>query len=130
LVGKEGLEFFEKMQAETPFETRAIGLRGRLMDDIMVSSISKYNVKQIVNAACGVDTIAWRIAFQPDVTYFELDFPEMLQWKQAHLKDEKVKCNYKAVEADLRDPGWPQKLIDAGFDGKSFLSIISLLYIM
>jgi len=95
---------------------RMFSLRAKVMDEVMISAPEKFNIKQIVNAACGVDTVAWRIPFPPDVTYFELDFPEMLEWKSSRLKDEKLQCNYKAVGIDLRDPQWPNKLVAAGFD--------------
>jgi len=116
LIGKEILDIHAKVHSAQVMPNRMFSLRAKVMDEIMISAPEKFNIKQIVNAACGVDTVAWRIRFPSDVTYFELDFPEMLEWKSNRLKDEKVQCNYKAVGIDLRDPQWPNKLVEAGFD--------------
>jgi len=119
LAGKEGIEMMNETTRDNiigPIKSRIMGIRGRFVDDLIKEAFINYNITQVVNAACGVDTVAWRIKFPDNVTYFEMDFPEILEWKQSILKNEKPLCKYKSVSVDLRSPDWSYKLIDAGFD--------------
>ena len=61
-----------------------------------------------------------------NVTYYELDFPEIMNYKISKLPPSQAKCNYKPISIDLRDSSWPQKLLENGFDSTQ-LSTLKLI---
>ncbi len=90
-------------------------LRTRYFDDQLLSSAQP----QIVIMAAGLDTRASRLRLPPGTTLFELDLPELVEFKEDALHDlnARSRCDRVVVPCDLRDD-WPSALIQAGFDPK------------
>ena len=97
---------------------RGIAVRARYTEELIKKLTTENNITQIVNAAAGLDTYAWRINLPNNIKYFEIDYQDILQWKIDQLKDEKLKLNMKPVFADLSSDDWSFKLMDAGFDSE------------
>eukprot|EP00727_Mastigamoeba_balamuthi_P000892 m51a1_g1080 hypothetical protein (712) ;mRNA; f:19822-22443 len=55
---------------------------------------------QLVIVAAGMDTRAWRLRFEPRDSVYELDYP-----------------HHVLLGCDLTEPGWPEQLARAGYDG-------------
>jgi O-methyltransferase involved in polyketide biosynthesis len=73
-------------------------------------------VLRTLSLACGLDTYAWRIPMPSNVTYYEIDFPEVMQYKLSTLASATIVSNYRPISADLRDDSWYQTLVEFGFD--------------
>jgi methyltransferase (TIGR00027 family) len=88
-------------------------LRTRYFDDQLLSSAHP----QVVIMAAGLDTRAFRLQWPPGTTLFELDLPELLEFKEDALDDlgAHPACERVVVPCDLRDD-WATALIRAGFD--------------
>jgi methyltransferase (TIGR00027 family) len=63
---------------------------------------------------------------------FEIDFPNVIQYKERILKKEKPLCALKRLSTDLSQPDWSSKLIKAGFscDIPTFWVLEGLSYYM
>lgn len=74
-------------------------------------------VRQVVILAAGLDSRAYRLSWPDGTTIFELDRPEVLDFKREVLTDEgaRPRAERREVAVDLRDD-WPQALRDNGFD--------------
>jgi len=72
---------------------------------------------QIVLLGAGLDTRAYR--FKPfhknKHTIFEIDFPEVIQYKNEILKNEKPFCNLVRLSTDLSKPQWISSLLKIKF---------------
>ncbi|WP_439661612.1 SAM-dependent methyltransferase [Lentzea sp. HUAS TT2] len=90
-------------------------LRTRYFDDELLASASP----QVVLMAAGLDTRAFRLQWPPGTTLFELDLPELVEFKEDALRDRLAQptCDRVVVPCDLRDD-WATALIRAGFDPK------------
>jgi methyltransferase (TIGR00027 family) len=88
-------------------------LRTRYFDDQLLSPAHP----QVVIMAAGLDTRAFRLQWPPGTTLFELDLPELLEFKEDALDDlgARPACERVVVPCDLRDD-WATALIRAGFD--------------
>lgn len=88
-------------------------LRTRYFDDQLLSSARP----QVVIMAAGLDTRAFRLPWPPGTTLFELDLPELVEFKEDALHDlhARPSCERIPVPCDLRDD-WASALIRAGFD--------------
>lgn len=74
-------------------------------------------VRQVVILAAGLDSRAWRLPWPDGTTVYELDQPQVLDFKAATLRDKGAEptCELVNVPVDLRHD-WPSALQRAGFD--------------
>ena len=72
----------------------------------------------MVILAAGLDSRAYRLPWPDGTTIFELDRPQVLDFKREVLAEQGAKPNAerREVAIDLRED-WPQALRDSGFDG-------------
>ena len=91
-------------------------LRTRYFDDHLLGSPQP----QVVITAAGLDTRAFRLRWPPGTRLFEVDLPELLEFKEddsdRHLRA-RPSCDRVVVPCDLRED-WSAALIRAGFDPK------------
>ena len=73
--------------------------------------------RQVVILAAGLDSRAYRLAWPDGTTIFELDRPQVLDFKREVLTGHgaQPRAERREVAIDLRDD-WPQALRDNGFD--------------
>lgn len=77
-------------------------------------------IRQIVILASGLDSRAYRLDWPAGTTVFEIDQPQVLQFKSETLADNGVtpSADRRAVAIDLRQD-WPAALREAGFDASA-----------
>lgn len=104
-------EAFQRVDQQLTSQDQAyVAVRTRFFDDLL----SHANGSQVVLLASGLDTRAYRYPWQPDATIYELDYPEVLSYKAALLRDTKPSCNHYLIPADLTQP-WKENLLEAGY---------------
>ncbi|MGA9491939.1 MAG: class I SAM-dependent methyltransferase [Mycobacterium sp.] len=92
------------------------GARTRYFDDYFRQAADA-GVRQVVILAAGLDSRAYRLPWPDETTIFELDQPQVLDFKREVLTEQGAEPNAerREVAVDLRDD-WPHALRDAGFD--------------
>lgn len=90
-------------------------VRTRFYDDYLLAATAA-GCEQVVLLAAGLDTRAFRLSWPHRVRVFELDLPEVLEFKQQVLAGQSATpvCERIAIPADLRED-WSGKLLAAGF---------------
>ena len=90
--------------------------RTRYFDDYFRQAADA-GVRQIVLVAAGLDSRAYRLPWPDGTTIYELDQPQVLDFKREVLVEQGATPNADRheVAVDLRDD-WPQALRDSGFD--------------
>ncbi|MBO0866323.1 MAG: class I SAM-dependent methyltransferase, partial [Mycobacterium sp.] len=92
------------------------GARTRYFDNYFRKAADA-GVRQVVILAAGLDSRAYRLTWPDGTTIFELDQPEVLDFKREVLAGQGAQPNAerREVAVDLRED-WPQALRDSGFD--------------
>jgi methyltransferase (TIGR00027 family) len=93
-----------------------ITVRTRFFDDFFLQATGS-GIRQAVILASGLDTRAYRLPWPAGTRVFEIDQPEVIQFKTqtlARLGAEPTAQRH-TVAIDLRDD-WPSALVEAGFD--------------
>lgn len=82
--------------------------------------------RQVVILAAGLDSRAYRLPWPDGTTVFELDQPQVLDFKREVLAEHGVqpRAQRREIAVDLRDD-WPQALQDNGFDPTQFSAWIA-----
>jgi methyltransferase (TIGR00027 family) len=78
---------------------------------------TKDGIRQAVILASGLDARAYRLAWPADMTVFEIDQPEVIEFKTSTLAGlgAAPQTDLRTVAIDLRQD-WPTALLDAGLD--------------
>jgi methyltransferase (TIGR00027 family) len=130
LVRAVGLDFFVKMidgdldlsllPNASPDRTQAIvdgmGIRTKYFDDYLLTGVQA-GVRQVVILASGLDSRAYRLPWPDGTTVYELDQPQVIEFKTRTLADlgAEPTANRRTVPIDLR-ADWPAALRAAGLD--------------
>ncbi|MFF2353403.1 SAM-dependent methyltransferase [Kitasatospora sp. NPDC058115] len=89
-------------------------LRTRFYDDRLLAA----GADQVVLLAAGLDTRAHRLDWPAGTRVFELDLGPVLAFKERVLDGlgAEPRTARTVLPADLLEPHWPARLVDAGFD--------------
>jgi methyltransferase (TIGR00027 family) len=92
------------------------GARTRYFDEYFRRA-AEAGVRQVVILAAGLDSRAYRLSWSDGTTIFELDRPQVLDFKREVLSGQgaQPRAQRREVSVDLRED-WPQALRDNGFD--------------
>ncbi|QLL07979.1 class I SAM-dependent methyltransferase [Mycobacterium vicinigordonae] len=82
--------------------------------------------RQVVILAAGLDSRAYRLPWPDGTTIFELDQPQVLEFKRRVLAEHGVqpRAERREIAVDLRDD-WSQALRESGFDPTQFSAWIA-----
>jgi methyltransferase (TIGR00027 family) len=85
--------------------------------DAFLLNATTAGARQVVNLASGLDTRSYRLSWPPGTVVFEIDQPEVLDFKTATLAglNAEPTTDLRLVPIDLRQD-WPAALRQAGFD--------------
>ncbi|OBJ48821.1 class I SAM-dependent methyltransferase [Mycobacterium asiaticum] len=129
LVRAVGIDTFVKLlegeigDTDDPLLTRRamkeqITVRTRFFDDFFVEA-AEAGVRQVVILASGLDTRAYRLPWRAGTVVYEIDQPDVIEFKTRTLADlgAEPAAKRRTVAIDLRDD-WPSALKATGFDAQ------------
>jgi methyltransferase (TIGR00027 family) len=78
-------------------------VRTKLIDDFVLSSLAE-GCDCVINLAAGLDSRPYRMPLPPELPWFEVDFPAMVEEKQRLMADAQPVCRLARRGLDLLDP--------------------------
>jgi len=114
LAGEDGQEWAEHRSGD---DGVSIAIRTRFFDDFLQRVTGEHAIRQVVLMAAGMDTRAFRLSWPEKTRFFELDQPQVLQYKEQILRSvgALLASERHAIEVDLTGDPWSEALITAGF---------------
>lgn len=99
--------------AEQFYEGRTLAVKAV---DEHIREVAASDCPQIVLLGSGLDTRAFRLDLPPETAFFEVDLPELFDFKEPVLAAHRARpvCTRRAVAADLRGD-WERVLLEQGF---------------
>ncbi len=134
LAGPDGFAWLERMESAARSDGPGLYpvIRTRFFDDFLLDACRGLGVRQVVLAAAGLDTRAFRLDWPPRVYLYEMDLPEVLDAKEEVIEaaGAKASCERRTVRVDLREATWPEALLASGYQPErpSVWLIEGLLY--
>jgi methyltransferase (TIGR00027 family) len=134
LAGPEGFAWLERMEAAARSDAPGLYpvIRTRFFDDFVLDACRRLGVRQVVLAAAGMDTRAFRLDWPSRTRLYELDLPEVLDAKEGVIENAgaKATCERHTVGVDLREATWSEALVATGYqpERQSVWLIEGLLY--
>jgi methyltransferase (TIGR00027 family) len=128
LVRAVGVDFFTRLASGdldfgevggavgSGWMTEFFAVRTRFLDDVLAEA-GQAGIRQIVIVASGLDSRAYRLRWPTDTVVYELDRPEVVEFKSSTLAKlgAQPTTHVRTVGVDLRR-GWSTALQAAGFD--------------
>src|SRR5579863_1720192 len=79
----------------------AIGVRSRFIDELLLEALASRPIATVLSVGCGLDTRPWRLELKPDLRWIEVDFADMLDYKDGLMSAETPRCCRERITADL-----------------------------
>ncbi len=78
-------------------------VRTAVMDELILRAIERDGVATVLNLAAGLDTRPYRLPLARSLRWIEVDFPDVIAYKQEHLKGERPAAALEHAGIDLTD---------------------------
>ena len=111
LAGEKGMALAGTVSIGKEFMTYGVGMRARLIDELLTRATREHDVDTVMNLGAGLDTRPWRLELPNNLHWIEVDFPAILDYKSGVLADEKPRCRVERASLDLNDPGQRDQLL-------------------
>jgi methyltransferase (TIGR00027 family) len=102
LAGERGEEMARKLPGFR-FGSWPMVVRTCLFDELVLRCVEREAADLVVNLAAGLDARPYRLPLPESLRWVEVDLPEILDYKDAKLKDERPHCRRESVKLDLKD---------------------------
>ena len=100
LAGERGREIAEGLQFAQQHEWAYVA-RTYLIDEFVHEQVVQRGTRLVVNLAAGLDTRPYRMKLPADLQWVDVDLPEILDYKQDILKNDKPVCKLEQIRLDL-----------------------------
>jgi methyltransferase (TIGR00027 family) len=104
-----------------------IGVRSHFVDELVLEALASHPIAAVVNIGCGLDTRPWRLELPPSLRWIEVDFPDMLDYKESLMSPETPRCRRERLTADVNDPAQREAIFAAVGAGPALMITEGLL---
>ena len=107
-----------------------LAIRTLFVDQLLQDALANHPIKTVLSVGCGLDTRPWRLDLRPDLRWIEVDFADMLDYKDQHMAGEKPRCRRERLSIDLNDAAQRHTMYEAaGRDPALMITEGLLLYL-
>jgi methyltransferase (TIGR00027 family) len=104
-----------------------VAVRSRFIDELLLDALSGGRIATVLSVGCGLDARPWRLALPPELRWIEVDFADMLDYKDAVMAAETPRCRRERLVADVTDPAQRQAIFAAAGGAPSLMITEGLL---
>jgi methyltransferase (TIGR00027 family) len=101
LAGEKGTEILKTMRNVRSWAWPHI-VRTVVFDDFVVRCVAQ-GADAVLNLAAGLDARPWRLDLPPALTWYNVDYPDMMSYVREQLSAERPRCVLQWEPADLAD---------------------------
>lgn len=112
LAGERGKSILEAMPHANVMRF-GLAVRVKLLDDLLREAVAESEVATVLSVGCGLDTRPWRLDLRRDLRWIEIDFPDVLDYKEGLMSGEAPCCRRERLVADLNDPEQRSRIYEA-----------------
>lgn len=124
LAGPQGEEILRHMPRARAFAWPMI-VRTAVMDEIILRAVETERLDTVVNLAAGLDTRPYRLPLPSALRWIEVDFADVLAYKEPRLRDERPACGLRLLAADLTDADARRSVLAAATEGAGSALVIT-----
>lgn len=103
LAGEHGFQILQTFKDGGRDLSWPLVTRTAVMDEIILRLVRNGTTDAVLNLAAGLDARPWRLELPPALHWYDVDFPDMIDYKISHLSGERASCHYEPRRVDLSD---------------------------
>jgi methyltransferase (TIGR00027 family) len=104
-----------------------LAIRTRFIDELLLEALQKHSVATVLSVGCGLDTRPWRLELPSELRWIEIDFPDVLDYKERMMSGEMLRCQRERLTADLNDSAQRKAMYQAAGAAPSVMITEGLL---
>ena len=104
-----------------------LAVRTRFVDELLLEASSQYPITTVLSVGCGLDTRPWRLDLPSDLRWIEIDFADVLDYKERLMSGETPRCRRERLTVDLNDPAQRHVMYEAAGSAPSLMISEGLL---
>lgn len=104
-----------------------LAIRARFVDELLLEALAANEIRTVLSVGCGLDTRPWRLEVPADLRWMEIDFAEMLDYKEGLMSSEKTRCRRERLVVDVSDPAQRRRMYEAAGPEPSLMITEGLL---
>jgi len=102
LAGERGVAILGAMPHANVLRL-GMAIRTRFVDELLLDALALHPIATVLSVGCGLDTRPWRLDLSPDLRWIEIDFADVLDYKDQHMAGETPRCRRERLSVDLND---------------------------
>jgi methyltransferase (TIGR00027 family) len=107
-----------------------LAIRTRFFDDLLLEALKNHSITAVLSVGCGLDTRPWRLDLDRSLRWTEVDFADILEYKDRLMQGEETRCRRECLSIDLNDPEQRQALYEsAGSESALMITEGLLMYL-
>jgi methyltransferase (TIGR00027 family) len=104
-----------------------LAVRTRFVDELLLQALRENPITTVLSIGCGLDTRPWRLDLPSSLRWIEIDFGEVLDYKDRLMFGEAPRCRRDRLTADLNDPAQRSALYEAAGSAPALMITEGLL---
>lgn len=112
LAGERGMAMLRALP-QPEMMRFGIGVRSRFMDELVLETLASEEIATVLSLGCGLDSRPWRLEVPPDLRWIEVDFADMLDYKNVVMSAETPRCQREFISANANDAAQRRNLYKA-----------------
>lgn len=98
-----------------------LAVRTRLVDDLLLEALATHPIATVLSVGCGLDTRPWRLELAAELRWIEIDFADVLDYKEQRMSGEKPRCRRERLTVDLNHPEQRRLMYEATGSDRSLM---------
>jgi methyltransferase (TIGR00027 family) len=111
LAGEQGKKIIDGLPKGASIGGWTVAIRTRIIDDFIDAAIAD-GVDTILNLGAGLDARPYRMEVSESLRWIEVDYPHIIDFKEALLSGETPRCRLERVRLDLSNANARRAFLD------------------
>jgi methyltransferase (TIGR00027 family) len=104
-----------------------MAIRTRFLDDLLLEALQSHPITAVLSVGSGLDTRPWRLDLDQNLRWIEVDFADILDYKDRLMQGETARCRRERLSIDLNDPTQRQLLYESAASESALMITEGLL---
>ena len=80
-----------------------LAIRTRFLDQLLLEALESHSITAVLSVGCGLDTRPWRLDLDKNLRWIEVDFADILDYKDRLMQGEAPRCCRERLSVDVND---------------------------
>jgi len=104
-----------------------LAIRTRFVDELLLEALAAHSITTVFSVGCGLDTRPWRLDLPSTLRWIEIDFADVLDYKDGIMSGETARCRRERLTVDVNDPAQRRGMYEAAGKAPSLMITEGLL---